>query len=429
MKVLKILGVLLVTVLCLGIIAFFGFFLLRTVFPVQPEPEILSAEALFAPQEEILPEEEPEEEELPEETAEELPEESQELLFEETAAEKAAAYLETMTLEEKLWQLFFLTPDDLTGFPGATLAGDATKDALEAMPVGGLCYFAENLIDAEQTKALLEGTQSYAKTPLFLATDEEGGIVSRLGSNENMGVDQLEAAAVYGTGDVLALRQAARTLAEQMRELGFNMDFAPVADVLLNPDNTEIGSRAYSNIAAVAGAMSAAMAETLQQGGITACLKHFPGHGSTATDSHEGTSVSTRTLEQLQAEEFLAFGTGIEKGAKFVMMSHLTNENLSPLPSSLAPETVRLLREGLGFEGVIITDSLKMGAIVHNYTAADAAVMAIQAGCDMLLMPNSVEVAYDGLVNALLDETLTEARIDESVLRILTVKYEMGIMQ
>ena len=111
------------------------------------------------------------------------------------------------------------------------------------------------------------------------------------------------------------------------------------------------------------------------------------------------------------------------------MMSHLTNENLSPLPSSLSSETVGLLRNELGFEGIIITDSLKMGAIVHHYTAADAAVKAILAGCDMLLMPNSLEVAYEGLVNAILDGTLTEERIDESVLRILTVKYEMGIMQ
>ncbi len=423
MKALKIIGLSLLSVLCLCVLVYCGAFLWQTAFPVEAEPQLLAAEELFDLEEiTVTPLEEEPEEIAPEPVEEEL------LPPEDPAAELAAAYLATMTLEEKLWQLIFTTPDDLTGVT-ATLAGETTKTAVEEMPVGGLCYFSDNLIDAEQTKTMLEGTQSYAKTPMFLATDEEGGLVSRLGSNEAMGVDKLEAAAVYGAGDVLTLRQHTQTLAQQMTALGFNMDFAPVADVLLDPNNTEIGSRAYSDIAAVAGAMSATMAETLQQNGIVACLKHFPGHGSTTADSHEGTSVSTRTLEQLRSEEFLAFSVGIDKGAKFVMMSHLTNENLSPLPSSLSPDTVWLLRNELGFEGIIITDSLKMGAIVHNYTAADAAVKAILAGCDMLLMPNSLEVAYDGLVSAVLDGTLTEARIDESVLRILTVKYEMGIMQ
>ncbi|MBP3634027.1 MAG: hypothetical protein J6J43_05600 [Oscillospiraceae bacterium] len=421
MKALKIILTVILSIACLAVMVYFGAFALRVAFPSEPvQPRLASAEELFpAPpvEEEVV-----EEEEVPEEVVEEAPAEL-------TSKEKAAAYLQTMTLEEKLWQLFFITPDDLADVETATLAGDTTKEALAARPVGGLCYFAANLENREQTMEMLANTKSFAKTPLFLATDEEGGVVSRLGSNENMGVDLLESAATYGAGDVLVLRQAAEKLAGQMTELGFNMNFAPVADVLLDPNNTEIGSRAYSDIAAVCGIMSATMAEALQHSGVVSCLKHFPGHGSAQTDSHEGKSVSSRTLEQLQAEEFLSFRSGIEKGVHFVMMSHLTNENLSALPSSLSPETVSLLRNELGFEGVIITDSLKMGAIVHEYTAADAAVKAIMAGCDMLLMPNSVEVAYDGLVNAILEESLTEARIDESVLRILTVKYEMGIME
>lgn len=421
MKALKIILTVILSIACLAVMVYFGAFALRVAFPSEPvQPRLAAAEELFpAPpvEEEVVEEEEP-----VEEVVEEVPAEL-------TSKEKAAAYLQTMTLEEKLWQLFFITPDDLADVETATLAGDTTKEALQARPVGGLCYFAANLENREQTMEMLANTKSFAKTPLFLATDEEGGVVSRLGSNENMGVDLLESAATYGAGDVLVLRQAAEKLAGQMTELGFNMNFAPVADVLLDPNNTEIGSRAYSDIAAVCGIMSATMSEALQHSGVVACLKHFPGHGSAQSDSHDGKSVSARTLEQLQSEEFLSFAAGIEKGVHFVMMSHLTNENLSALPSSLSPETVGLLRNELGFEGVIITDSLKMGAIVHEYTAADAAVKAIMAGCDMLLMPNSVEVAYDGLVNAILDETLTEARIDESVLRILTVKYEMGIME
>lgn len=427
MKILRNTGIVLLVAVCLAVIGFFGFFLVRTFFPVTMEPQMLDTEVLFAdtepePVQEIA-EEEPVEE-LPEEPVEEAP-------AEDTGVyrEKAQAYLQTMTMEQKLWQLFFTTPDDLTGVDGATEAGEMTKNALKEMPVGGLCYFAANLEDTQQVTALLTGTASYCETPAFLAVDEEGGIVSRLGANENISVDNIGPAADFGAiSDALLVTQMAGQLAGQMKALGFNMDFAPVADLAME-GNTEIGTRAYSSDHNVVAELSGAMVRGLQENGIAACLKHFPGHGSTTTDSHEAKSVSTRTPEQLRAEEFPAFSRGIEEGVCFVMMSHLTNENLSPLPSSLSPETVGLLRNELGFEGVIITDSLKMGAVINEYTSAQAAVMAISAGCDMLLMPNDLATAYDGLVAAVLDGTLSQARIDESVLRILTAKYQMGIME
>lgn len=419
MKILRNTAMVLLVVLCLAVMAYFGFFLVRTIFPVMMEPEVLDTQELFA-------EEEPE---PVQPVAEEEPEPEPEPPQEDPFAVKAKAYLQTMTMEQKLWQMIFTTPDDLTGVAGATEAGEMTKKALEEYPVGGLCYFAANLEDTEQVTALLTGTAGFCKTPAFLAVDEEGGIVSRLGANEEIAVDNIGPAADYGAiADELLVSQMAAQLAGQMKALGFNMDFAPVADLAME-GNTEIGSRAYSSDANVVAALSAAMVRGLQENGIAACLKHFPGHGSTVTDSHEAKSVSTRTPEQLRAEEFAAFAAGVDAQVCFVMMSHLTNENLSPLPSSLSPETVGLLRQELGYEGVIITDSLKMGAIVNEYTSAQAAVMAIQAGCDMLLMPNDLATAYDGLVSAVLDGTLTQARIDESVLRILTAKYQMGLMQ
>ena len=162
---------------------------------------------------------------------------------------------------------------------------------------------------------------------------------------------------------------------------------------------------------------------------MLSCLKHFPGHGSTEANSHDGTSVSTRTLEELRQTEWITFRAGIEAGAAFVMISHLTNEALSPDPCSLSAAPMTYLRQELGFEGIIITDSLQMGAIVDSYTSGQAAVMALSAGADMLLMPNNVQLACEAIQAALDQGTLTEERIDESVLRILTAKYRFGIME
>ena len=410
----------LLSIVCLLVAAYFGFFLVRTVFPVTMEPPRLDTQELF------------EHEEVVEEPVEEEPEPEEVLPVEEPVEEedpleqKARVHLLQMTLEQKLWQMIFTTPDDLTGVPGATEAGELTRQALEQFPVGGLCYFGANLEDDDQIAAMLAGTMSFAETPLFLSVDEEGGLVSRLGANENVSVGDIGPAANFTNPD--EVYTAACGLAGQLKNLGFNVDFAPVAD-LAGQGNPEIGTRAYAADPGTVAQLSASMVRGLQENGVAACLKHFPGHGSAQSDAHEERSVSTRTPEQLRAEEFVAFSGGIGEDVKFVMMSHLTNEALSPHPSSLSPETVSLLRKELGYDGLIITDSLKMRAIVDYYTSAQAAVMAIAAGCDMILMPNSVEVAYNGLVSAVLDGTLTQERIDESVMRILMTKLELGIME
>lgn len=452
MKVLKIIAAAVLTVVCLTVVAFTGFFLWSAIPRERPEPVVLTTDQLFQEQEpeapetpsaeepkvetpavEEMPKEEPPKEEPPKEDppAQEQPSlEAPPEEFPDPFLDQARAYLETMTLEEKLWQLFLVTPEGLTGQAPVTRASEWTEKALAERPVGGLVYFSDNLIERQQTVEMLTKTRSYAKTPLFLAVDEEGGPVSRLGANEAMGVPGFEAAAVYGEHeDTSGVYEMGGTLARELGALGFNLNFAPVADVVTNPNNTEIGSRAYSSDPAVAADLVSAMVRGLQEGNVASCLKHFPGHGSTEADSHQGTSVSDRTLEELRQTEWIPFRTGIESGAAFVMLSHLTNENLSPYPCSLSPEVVAYLRQDLGFEGIVITDSLQMGAILNNYTSAQAAVMAIYAGVDMLLMPNDVQVAYDALAAALDEGFLTEARIDESVLRILRTKYQFGIME
>ena len=219
-----------------------------------------------------------------------------------------------------------------------------------------------------------------------------------------------------------------QTMADELLELGFNLNFAPVADVITNPNNTEIGNRAYSDDPQVAAAMVEAMVQGLQSHKMMACLKHFPGHGSTEADSHADRSVSVRTMEELRQTEWIPFRAGIEADAAFVMLSHLTNENLSTMPASLSPEVVACLRQELGFTGIVITDSQQMGAITNYYTPAEAAVKALQAGADMILMPADPVAAVQGIVAAVESGALTRARLEESVGRIFAVKTQYGLL-
>ncbi len=414
MRAAKVLGFVILTVLALAVLSFSVFFLWSAIPREDRQPEVLNTDDIFLseepapqPETELEPEPEPEPEPL----------------------SPAEVWLSTMTMEEKLFQLFVVTPEAITGVNTATRAGDATREALETYPVGGLCYFAANLEDTEQVQTMLQNTQSYAKTKLFLCVDEEGGSVSRAGSNENLSVTHFPAAAELGkTGDAERAREVGAILASELSALGFNVNFAPVADIVTNPENTEIGDRAYSTDPKIASEMVSAMVSGLEENGMAACLKHFPGHGSTAVNSHEDRSISVRTPEELRQTEWLPFRAGIAADASFVMLSHLTNDNLSALPAGMSAEVVNLLRQELGFTGIVITDSHQMGAITKYYGSAEAAVLALQAGADMILMPADLQAAYEGVKAALEDGTLTEERIDESVLRILKTKDKLGIV-
>lgn len=441
MRTLRIVLSVIVIVICLGLVAFAGLFLFSALPREQATPEeTISTDEIFPEEPPAEPEAAPEANSPAEAPESEAPAEPETVPAEPEPSDSAQGdlddhtariqdYLANMTLDEKIWQLFFTTPESLTGVTTATQAGATTQAALAEKPVGGLCYFAANLVGREQTMTMLANTQSYAETGLFLGLDEEGGRVSRAGSNEALGVTHFEAAAVYGArADMAEVYQVGSTLAQELGELGFNLDFAPVADVITNPNNTEIGDRSYSSDPQVAGALVSAMVDGLQRGGMVSCLKHFPGHGSTETDSHQGKSVSTRTVEELKSCEWVPFQSGIDKGAAMVMLSHLTNEHISDLPSDLSPEVVTYLREDLGFNGIIITDSHQMGAITDYYESGEAAVLALQAGVDMILMPQDLQAAFDGVKAAVENGTLSETRIDESVTRILAVKYSFGIL-
>ena len=339
------------------------------------------------------------------------------------------AILNSMTLEEKVCQLMFVTPESITGVGQVIAAGNSTKNALAKYPVGGIIYFSQNLQTPEQTKEMIKNSQNYSKIPLFIGVDEEGGRVARLGSNSQMGVTKHPAMAdVKSNEEAYSIGQ---TLGVELKALGFNVDFAPVADVIVNKKNSEIGDRSFGEDALVVSERVSNLVTGMEEQHVSSVLKHFPGHGSTVANSHNGYSASPRTIEELRACEFLPFKAGIDAGSDFIMVSHmtLTNATEEKLPASLSSEVITgFLKGELGFEGIVITDALNMGAITKEFGNGEAAVKAIEAGADMLLMPADVGVAKEAVMNAVATGRISEERINESVRKILTAKAAKGLI-
>ena len=335
-----------------------------------------------------------------------------------------------MTLDEKLWQLFFVTPEAITKVETATLAGEATKAAIESQPVGGLVYFAKNLENRAQTVTLLENSQSYSKIPLFLGVDEEGGLVARLANNAAFGLPKYESAAAVGaSGNPTDAENMGRTIGGYLADYGFTVDFAPVADVYTNPANTVIGSRAFSADANTAAAMAGACARGLASQRVLPVYKHFPGHGDTAEDSHNGLAVTYKTHDELAACEWIPYSTNDLTGCA-VMVGHIAAPNVTGdlTPASLSGTMITgYLRGELGFTGLVITDSMAMHGVTDAYSSGDAAIAAIEAGVDIILMPEVLSEAFDAVVAAVENGTISEARLNESVYRVLQYKQLYGI--
>ena len=336
-----------------------------------------------------------------------------------------------MTLEQKVAGLFFVTPEQLTGVSQVVAAGDATRESLEKYPVGGLIYFAQNIQSEDQLKEMLSNTASYSLFPLFFGVDEEGGKVARVA--DALKLDKtLPMGEIGAAGDTQAAYDAYQNIGGYLSAYGFNVDFAPVADVLTNVDNTVIGNRAFSSDAGVAAQMVSSAVTGLQETGVSACLKHFPGHGDTAGDSHTGAAQTDRTKEEMEAEEFLPFQSGIEAGVDMIMVGHITAPNLTDgdsLPASISEKIITgVLRNELGYQGIIITDAMNMGAITEYYKSDVAAIMALKAGADMVLMPENFEEAYQGVLDAVVDGTVSEERIDDSLRRIYRVKLRSRVL-
>lgn len=344
----------------------------------------------------------------------------------EVRKDAAQALLDGMTTHEKICQLLIVQPEVLTG--GSTVTGmtDELAAALREYPVGGVLLSAQNMTSGEQLAALTGALADGCKTVPLISVDEEGGRVARL--MNTVGTTKLGSMYSYRAQGTQGAHDNAQTIARDIAAYGFNTDFAPVADVWTNKRSNAIGDRAYSDDYDEAAELVAAAVKGFHDGGVICCLKHFPGHGSTAADSHDGAATVDKTLPQLRQEDLKPFVSGIAAGADMVMVGHLTVPTMDDAPASVSRKIVtNLLRYDLGFRGVIVTDGLQMQALAQ-YTDSEKAVLALAAGNDMLLEISDVPGTVAAIEKALADGTLTQAALDESVLRILQLKLAHGVV-
>lgn len=344
---------------------------------------------------------------------------------------QAEILLSSMTLREKVGQLFVVAPEALTPGNGAvTLFSEELEAGLKRYPVGGIILFAENIVDSDQLKALNAALAQAGEIPLFLSVDEEGGPVARLANHSRFNLPRYQSARAVGdTGDPAQAYEMGSTIGSYLRRHGFNLDFAPVADVATNPRNPVIGSRAFSSDPIRAAEMAEAAARGLRERGIIPTFKHFPGHGDTSEDSHAGLAVSWRSAQQLRECEWIPFASA--GAGDLIMVGHIAVPDITGdrTPATMSRQLVTdILKGELGFRGLVITDALNMGAVADSYTAGEAAVNALAAGCDLLLMPGDLSEAFQAVIDALTEGRLDEQQLNAAVLRILEFKIAAGII-
>jgi len=344
--------------------------------------------------------------------------------------------IEKMTLREKVGTMFFVRPESMDTTIHWKEYTELTDHKLQKVnktmlavnkdyPVGGVILFAHNIDDENQLAEFIKEIRELNGTPL-LAIDEEGGRVARIANNENFDVPKYESmAAIAESGDPNDAYKAAFTIGSYIKEYGFDIDFAPVSDVNTNPDNIIIGPRAFSDDPETAADFVVSYLNGLDSAGIVGTLKHFPGHGDVKADTHFGYAQTNKTWKELLKCEMVPFKAGIDAGAQMIMTAHIAVPKVTgdDLPSTLSPVILQdKLRDELGFDGVIVTDAMDMGAITKQFSNTEATIKAIQAGVDIILCPQDFVEAFDAVVKAVEKGEIEESRIDESVHRILKLK-------
>ncbi|MBQ9932176.1 MAG: beta-N-acetylhexosaminidase [Firmicutes bacterium] len=343
--------------------------------------------------------------------------------------------LASLSLEEKLGQMVFV------GIDGTSL-DEETLAFIQNRKVGNIILFAKNIEDRVQLIALnREIQEAVGMVPAFIGIDQEGGIVSRI----RLGEDATflpSGMTVAASGDSINAYQLGVYMAKELRAFGINFNFAPVLDVNSNPDNPVIGTRSYSDDPAVAAAFGSAMIAGLKSGGVIGCGKHFPGHGDTDVDSHYGLPLIEKTREELDAVELVPFKAAVEQGAEAIMTSHILFPALESeeVPATMSDDILQgLLREEMGFTGLIVSDGMQMAAISEHYGLEDGCVAAVNAGVDILILGHggansgnliqSQEACLVRLKEAVDAGEIPMERIDDAVLRILEYKFALGLFE
>ncbi|RNL81647.1 glycoside hydrolase family 3 protein [Halostreptopolyspora alba] len=340
------------------------------------------------------------------------------------AAAVAEDLLTDMDLDEKVGQTLVVVAEGTTAEENAGI--------IEEHQPGGFIYFPENMTDAEQIAELSNGLQERAAdtgagVPLFLGVDQEQGMVSRL----PVGTRFPDAMAVGATRDTEMARSRASVTADELAALGINLDYAPVADVNVNAANPVIGIRSFGSDPELVSEMALAEAEAFEEGGVVPVVKHFPGHGDTDVDSHTGLPEVDKSRDDWEKVDLPPFESAVEADVDAVMTAHVFLPELddSGEPSTLSGEVINgVLRDELGYDGVVTTDALNMEGVRQTHDDGEIAVRALEAGADQLLMPPDAAGAADAVRNAVEEGRISEDRLDESVRRILELKVRRGLL-
>ncbi|MCR5626300.1 MAG: glycoside hydrolase family 3 protein, partial [Lachnospiraceae bacterium] len=375
---------------------------------------------------------EPEEEEL---DVEEILSQAEEVISEDIVPmedPEVSAAISVMNNEQKIAQLFMVTPEALTGVDVATAAGNATKESFEKRQVGGIVYFGKNIVDPTQTAEMLTNMQNIALSvnslPIFLGVDEEGGDITRVSSNPAFSVTSVACAEELAKdGDENAAYEGGAIIGKYLNELGFNLDFAPVADVKENEDS-DIGNRSFGTDADTVAKMSTSYAKGLMDNGVLSCFKHFPAYGRAGANTDTNTVSVNTPLEDIKSTDMKPYEAAISEKIPLIMAGNVIIEGVGEAntPVCMQPDLINsYLKEECGYEGIVITDALNAASIKDNYTSGEACVKAIKAGVDMILMPDDFEEAFTAVLNAYEAGEIDNERIEDALTRILKVKLDM----
>ena len=329
--------------------------------------------------------------------------------------------LESMSLEEKIGQMLIVSFDNLE-------TDEELLGRFKEVKPGGFILFSDNFESYSQTKKLIDDINSTSDIPMFVSIDQEGGRVQRLKELDDQTVSVIPAMYELGlTNDINLAYEVGRVMGEELRVFNINMDFAPVLDIYSNSENTVIGDRSFGNNPDLVTNMALSFSKGLESTDIIPVYKHFPGHGDTYEDSHQELAIIDKTKEELYELELIPFIEAINNGANVIMVGHLALPNITGnyIPASLSKEIINdLLREELGFKGIVVTDALNMKALTNEYSKEDIYILAIKAGVNILLMPDFDKTTIDIISKAVLTGVISEELINESVEKILTLKYD-----
>lgn len=354
-------------------------------------------------------------------TEEKKEENDEEQIIENDIDKRIDKMINNMTLDEKIGQMIIVS------YSSSHVDNTLKKSLTEVQP-GGFILFSDNITTYEKTLEFIKTIKSLVKIPMFISIDEEGGNIQRLYMLEDYDITDVPYMSEVGKKDDKELTyEVGKVLAEELRVFGINMDFAPVIDVYSNPNNTVIGKRSFGTTPEIVSKHGLMLAKGLEDNGVIAVYKHFPGHGNTSVDSHEALPIVTKTKEELMESDLVPFIKAIESGAKVIMIGHLAVPNITNdnTPASLSKKLITVfLKQELGFDGLVITDALNMKALTNYYNDDQICGKAVEAGVDILLMPSTSRKCLKSVSDSIKNGTITEERINESVRKILKLKYE-----